>query len=259
MRRPLGDQGVDVFGIVVWSLVFGAAAGEVEAFAQAGGRLASVGLAGDVERHQIQELGQAGTVGEGADSVPDPPVELDVDELLDGARGVRGDRVAGRGLRLDASAVCLKPGDRERECPVLTGGMLGLDRPPEHVPGLRTVRRVEQGAADRVTRIGEDLLGEALAELAPEVPFAQALVPVGVGEHVLDRGGDRVIGVADERAGRGFYVFAAMGWDPGEPGRWAPVPRLWRFEPFPGKDQAAWETFVGALQAPRVIAPVLIR
>lgn len=57
-----------------------------------------------------------------------------------------------------------------------------------------------------------------------------------------------------DRAGRGFQVFAAMGWDPGEPGKWAPVPRLWRLEPFPRKDQPAWEAFFGALNgAPEVI------
>jgi hypothetical protein len=57
-----------------------------------------------------------------------------------------------------------------------------------------------------------------------------------------------------ERSGRGFHVFAAMGCDPGQAGRWAPVPRLWRLEPFAHRDQAAWEAFFGALQgAPRVI------
>ena len=35
-----------------------------------------------------------------------------------------------------------------------------------------------------------------------------------------------------ERSGRGFHVFAAMGCDPGQAGRWAPVPRLWRLQPF---------------------------
>jgi hypothetical protein len=54
--------------------------------------------------------------------------------------------------------------------------------------------------------------------------------------------------------GRGFHVFAAVGRDVGEPGRWAQVPRVWRLEPFARKDQAAWEAFLGALQgAPRVI------
>ena len=57
-----------------------------------------------------------------------------------------------------------------------------------------------------------------------------------------------------EHAGRGFHVFAAMGSAAAEPGRWAPVPRPWRLEPFARKDQAAWEAFFGALEgAPRVI------
>lgn len=56
------------------------------------------------------------------------------------------------------------------------------------------------------------------------------------------------------RTGSGFHVLAAVGRDPGEPGRWAPAPRVWRLEPFAHKDQAAWEAFFGALQgAPRVI------
>ena len=55
-------------------------------------------------------------------------------------------------------------------------------------------------------------------------------------------------------AGRGFHVLAAMGSEAAEPGKWAPVPKLWRLEPFARKDQAAWEAFFGALRgAPRVI------
>lgn len=56
------------------------------------------------------------------------------------------------------------------------------------------------------------------------------------------------------RAGRGFNVLAAVGREQGEPGRWAPAPRVWRVEPFARKDQAAWEAFFGALGgAPKVI------
>jgi hypothetical protein len=54
--------------------------------------------------------------------------------------------------------------------------------------------------------------------------------------------------------GRGFHVLAAVGRDPGEPGKWAPPPRVLRLEPFACKDQAAWEAFFGALVgAPKVI------
>jgi hypothetical protein len=53
---------------------------------------------------------------------------------------------------------------------------------------------------------------------------------------------------------RGFHVLAAVGREPGEPGKWAPTPRVLRVEPFAHKDQAAWEAFFGALAgAPRVI------
>ena len=57
-----------------------------------------------------------------------------------------------------------------------------------------------------------------------------------------------------EHAGRGFHVFAAMGSEAPEPGKWAPAPRIWRLEPFGRKDQAGWEAFFGSLEgAPRVI------
>jgi hypothetical protein len=54
--------------------------------------------------------------------------------------------------------------------------------------------------------------------------------------------------------GRGFHVFAAVGRDQAEPGKWPPVPRVWRLEPFPRKDVPSWRAFFGALEgAPRVI------
>ncbi len=55
-------------------------------------------------------------------------------------------------------------------------------------------------------------------------------------------------------AGRGFHVFAAVGRDQAEPGKWAPVPRVWRLEPFARKDVPCWRAFFGGLEgAPRVI------
>jgi hypothetical protein len=55
-------------------------------------------------------------------------------------------------------------------------------------------------------------------------------------------------------AWRGFHVLAAVGRERGEPGKWAPTPRVWRLEPFAHKDQASWEAFFGALEgAPRVV------
>jgi hypothetical protein len=57
-----------------------------------------------------------------------------------------------------------------------------------------------------------------------------------------------------DRAGRGFHVFAALGCELGEPEQWAPAPTVRRLEPFPHKDQGAWEAFFGALDgAPCVI------
>jgi hypothetical protein len=57
-----------------------------------------------------------------------------------------------------------------------------------------------------------------------------------------------------ENAGRGFHVFAAMGIEAPEPGRWAPAPKIWRLEPFGRRDQASWEAFFGSLAgAPKVI------
>ncbi len=54
--------------------------------------------------------------------------------------------------------------------------------------------------------------------------------------------------------GRGFHVLAAVGREQRDPDRWAPIPILWRLEPFARKDLAAWEAFLGSLEAaPRVI------
>lgn len=54
--------------------------------------------------------------------------------------------------------------------------------------------------------------------------------------------------------GAGFHVLAAVGRDKGDAAQWAPIPRVWRLEPFARKDQAAWEEFFEALDgAPRVI------
>jgi hypothetical protein len=55
-------------------------------------------------------------------------------------------------------------------------------------------------------------------------------------------------------AGRGFHVLAAVGRDEAQAGQWAPVPRVWRLEPFARKDVAHWAAFFGALEgAPKVI------
>lgn len=54
--------------------------------------------------------------------------------------------------------------------------------------------------------------------------------------------------------GRGFHVLAAVGREEAEPGKWAPVPRVWRLEPSARKDLTAWAAFFSALEgAPKVI------
>jgi hypothetical protein len=96
-----------------------------------------------------------------------------------------------------------------------------------------------QLVADWVDVFGELVCAGELPEQWPEVLL-------------IDSKNFRI--VSGEHAGRGFHVFAAMGSAAPERGRWAPVPRLWRLEPFARKDQAAWEAFFGALAgAPSVI------
>jgi len=68
---------------------------------------------------------------------------------------------------------------------------------------------------------------------------------------LVDSRGFRI--TTGERAGRSFYVFAGVGVEFDEHGRPRPS-RLWRLEPFPRKDQSAWEAFFCALRgAPRVV------
>jgi hypothetical protein len=68
---------------------------------------------------------------------------------------------------------------------------------------------------------------------------------------LIDSRGFRI--TSGERAGRGFYVFAAIGIDTDDEGR-QQRGRLWRLEAFARKDQPAWEAFFGALEgAPSMI------
>jgi hypothetical protein len=93
------EQREDALGVVVGALVGGAAAGEVDAFAQAVRPVAAVGFAEHVERHQVEELRQACAVGERPDPVTDSAVDL-AQGLLDRAGRVDSVRVAGRDLSL---------------------------------------------------------------------------------------------------------------------------------------------------------------
>ena len=70
------EQGVDAFGVVVGSLVGGAAAGEVETFSEVVGPVAAVGFAEQIEGHQVEQFGEAWTVGERTDAIADPAVDL---------------------------------------------------------------------------------------------------------------------------------------------------------------------------------------
>jgi hypothetical protein len=88
----LEEQRVDAFVVVVGWLVLGVAAGLVDLLLEAVCPVAAVGFAEQVERCQVERLGQPGAVGEGADSVADPGVDL-VEDLLD-----RSSRVQAVGL-----------------------------------------------------------------------------------------------------------------------------------------------------------------
>ena len=65
----LMDQGVGAFGVVVGSLLLGASAGEVELPAEAVGPLPGVGLAGDVECHQLEQLREPVAVRQASNAV----------------------------------------------------------------------------------------------------------------------------------------------------------------------------------------------
>jgi hypothetical protein len=114
----------DAFGVIVGSLVFGASAGEVELFSEAVGPLAAVGFAEQVKRHEVEQLGEPGAVGERADAVADPAVDLSQD-LLDRSGRVQPVGLPGRDLRSGNLTVGVQPLDREPERPVLTTDVFG--------------------------------------------------------------------------------------------------------------------------------------
>lgn len=117
------------------------------------------------------------------------------------------------------------------------------DRLPEAAPSRRHWRyrdpaRDGQLVANWVDVFSDLVCGDELPERWPAVLL-------------IDSRGFRI--TTGERAGRGFYVFAAIGIEIDEHGR-QQRGRLWRLEAFPRKDQAAWEAFLGALDgAPQVI------
>ncbi len=134
---------MDALRIVVGSLVLGASAAAVEAFAEAVGPLAAVGFAEQVERHQVEQLGVARAVGERPDAVADPAVDL-AQDLLGRAGRVDAVGVACWDLRLGDSGVGVDPVDGEGERPVLAAGVLGAtpaDAPPAR-PAAGTQDRI---------------------------------------------------------------------------------------------------------------------
>lgn len=117
------------------------------------------------------------------------------------------------------------------------------DRMPEAVPSRQHWRYRDPARDGQLVANWVDVFTELVC--AGELPERWPAVVV------LDSRGFRI--TTGERAGRGFYVFAAIGVEIDEHGRQQPG-RLWRLEAFARKDQAAWEAFLCALQgAPRVI------
>ena len=175
MFLRLEEQRVDALGVVVGSLVLGASAGDVDPFSEAVGPLAPVGFAEQIEGHQVEQLGEPGAVGEGADPVADPAVDLS-EELLDRTGRVQPVGLPGRDLRPGQLAIGVHPLDRQSERTVLAAGVLDADRGLEPVPGFEAVKGIQKRAADRVAAVCQDFVREMLAELAPEVPLALAVL-----------------------------------------------------------------------------------
>jgi hypothetical protein len=114
------------------------------------------------------------------------------------------------------------------------------------VPALKRRRRQRRQAAN------EGQLVANWVDVCAELVCAEQLPDRWPETLLLDSQNFRV--KSGPHSGRGFHVFAAVGRDIGEPGKWATAPRLWRLQPFARKDQAAWEAFLGTLGgAPRVI------
>jgi hypothetical protein len=111
--------------------------------------------------------------------------------------------------------------------------------PPEGGRGRRSAANEGQLVANWVDVCGRFICAGQLPERWPHT------IAVASQNFRIKSGANR---------GRGFHVLAAVGREQGEPGSWAPTPRLWRVEPFAGKDLGAWEAFFRALDgAPEVI------
>ena len=117
------------------------------------------------------------------------------------------------------------------------------DRMPVAIDGRRHWRYRDPARDGQLVANWVDVFGDLVC--AGELPTRwPAMV-------LIDSRGFRI--TTGERAGRGFYVFGAVGIEIDAQGR-QQRGRLWRLEAFGRKDQASWEAFFGALQgAPRVI------
>jgi hypothetical protein len=112
--------------------------------------------------------------------------------------------------------------------------------------------RVPQGKPKRRSPANEGQLVANWVDVCSEFICAGELPDRWPPTIAVDSQNFRII--SGPHTGEGFHILAAVGRDQGEPRKWAPIPKAWRIEPFARKDQAAWETFFGALQgAPRVI------
>jgi hypothetical protein len=112
--------------------------------------------------------------------------------------------------------------------------------------------RVPAGVGSRRSPANEGQLVANWVDVCSEFICAGQLPERWPGTIAVDSQNFRI--VSGPNRGRGFHVLAAVGRDQGEPGKWAPVPRVLRLEPFARKDLMAWRTFFGALEGtPRVI------
>jgi len=117
------------------------------------------------------------------------------------------------------------------------------DRLPEAAPSRRHWRDRDPARDGQLVANWVDVFSDLVCE--GELPERWPAVVL------IDSRGFRV--TTGARAGRGFYVFAAIGIEVDEHGR-QQGGRLWRVDAFARKDQAAWEAFFGALQgAPTVV------
>jgi hypothetical protein len=130
-----GRERDDAFEVVVGSLFGGMAAGEVGALAEPVGPGTAVGLAAEVERHQREELVDAGEVGEDTGAVLEPALDLG-EGIFDRRGRVRVLGVAGRCLVFDQGAVVVDPAQQSGERAVGSCLVRVFDRVDQGLPAV---------------------------------------------------------------------------------------------------------------------------